>query len=105
LTLPGLKLRPLGRPARSQSLYRLRYPGSIGKAKGSPKRQKSLEHKYMENVMIQVVLMKIKNKISLYSLYLKTLKIKYIYSSIEDSEDVLVLERNNAGLKKPSSFV
>jgi hypothetical protein len=25
---PGLKLRPLGRPARSQSLYRLRYPGS-----------------------------------------------------------------------------
>jgi hypothetical protein len=26
-TLPGLKLRPLGRPARSQ-LYRLRYPGS-----------------------------------------------------------------------------
>jgi hypothetical protein len=28
LILPGLKLRPLGRPARSQSLYRLRYPGS-----------------------------------------------------------------------------
>jgi hypothetical protein len=27
LTLPGLELRPLGRPARSQSLYRLRYPG------------------------------------------------------------------------------
>jgi hypothetical protein len=27
--LPGLKLRPLVRPARSQSLYRLRYPGSI----------------------------------------------------------------------------
>jgi hypothetical protein len=27
VTLPGLKLRPLGRPARSQSLYRLRYPG------------------------------------------------------------------------------
>jgi hypothetical protein len=25
---PGLELRPLGRPARSQSLYRLRYPGS-----------------------------------------------------------------------------
>jgi hypothetical protein len=24
--LPGLELRPLGRPARSQSLYRLRYP-------------------------------------------------------------------------------
>jgi hypothetical protein len=28
LTLQGLDLRPLARPARSQSLYRLRYPGS-----------------------------------------------------------------------------
>jgi hypothetical protein len=28
LTLPRLELRPLGLPARSQSLYRLRYPGS-----------------------------------------------------------------------------
>jgi hypothetical protein len=28
LTIPGLELLPLGRPARSQSLYRLRYPGS-----------------------------------------------------------------------------
>jgi hypothetical protein len=28
LTLPGLELRPLGRPARSQTLYRLHYPGS-----------------------------------------------------------------------------
>jgi hypothetical protein len=28
LNLPGLELRPLGRPARSQSLYRLSYPGS-----------------------------------------------------------------------------
>jgi hypothetical protein len=27
LTLQGLELRPLGRPARSQLLYRLRYPG------------------------------------------------------------------------------
>jgi hypothetical protein len=27
LTLPGLELRPLGRPAHNQSLYRLRYPG------------------------------------------------------------------------------
>jgi hypothetical protein len=26
LTLPGLELRPLGRPARSQLLYRLSYP-------------------------------------------------------------------------------
>jgi hypothetical protein len=28
LTLPGLELRPLCHPARSQSLYRLRFPGS-----------------------------------------------------------------------------
>jgi hypothetical protein len=27
-TLPRVELRPLGRPARSQSLYRLSYPGS-----------------------------------------------------------------------------
>jgi hypothetical protein len=29
LTIPGLELRLLGRPARRQSLYRLRYPGSF----------------------------------------------------------------------------
>jgi hypothetical protein len=29
LTLPGLELRPLGRPARSHWLHRLRYPGSL----------------------------------------------------------------------------
>jgi hypothetical protein len=29
LTLSRLELRPLGHPARSQSLYRLRYPGSV----------------------------------------------------------------------------
>jgi hypothetical protein len=28
LTVPGLEINPLGRPARSQSLYELRYPGS-----------------------------------------------------------------------------
>jgi hypothetical protein len=28
LTLPGLELRPLGSPARSQSVCRLSYPGS-----------------------------------------------------------------------------
>jgi hypothetical protein len=28
LTLPGLKLRPFGRPARNQSLHRLHSPGS-----------------------------------------------------------------------------
>jgi hypothetical protein len=29
LILPGLELRPLGRPAHNQSLYRLHYPGSL----------------------------------------------------------------------------
>jgi hypothetical protein len=43
----------------------------------------------------------------LYSVYLKTVKIQYtsIYSSIEDSEVVLVSERNNADWKKlPNSL-
>jgi hypothetical protein len=30
LIIPGLEIRPLGRPDRSQSLCRLRYPGSWG---------------------------------------------------------------------------
>jgi hypothetical protein len=34
LSLPGLELRPLGRPARSQSLYRLGYPGSYPTGSG-----------------------------------------------------------------------
>jgi hypothetical protein len=29
LTIPGIELRPLGRPTRSQELYRLRYSGSF----------------------------------------------------------------------------
>jgi hypothetical protein len=29
LTLPGLELRPIAHPARSQFPYRLRYPGSL----------------------------------------------------------------------------
>jgi hypothetical protein len=49
--------------------------------------------------------MKINTKISLYSLYLKTIKRQYIYSSIEDSEGGLVSERNNAGLKKLSQVL
>jgi hypothetical protein len=49
--------------------------------------------------------MKINNKISLQSLHLKTIKRQYIYSSIKDSEVVLVYERNNAGLKKLSQVL
>jgi hypothetical protein len=49
--------------------------------------------------------MKTNNKISLSSLSLKTTKRQYIYSSIEDSEVVLVLECNNAGLKTLSQVL
>jgi hypothetical protein len=35
----------------------------------------------------------------------KKLRRQYIHSSIEDSEVVLVFERNNEGLKKLSSFL
>jgi hypothetical protein len=38
-------------------------------------------------------------------IYLKSIKRQYIYSSIKDSEVVLVSEHNNAGLKKLSGFV
>jgi hypothetical protein len=48
--------------------------------------------------------MKINEKILLRSLCLKTIKIQYIYSSIEDSEVVLVFERDNISLKKLSKF-
>jgi hypothetical protein len=37
LTLPGLELQPLGRPARSQSLYRLLNPGSMDRRRTSLK--------------------------------------------------------------------
>jgi hypothetical protein len=40
LTLLGLELGSLGRPARSQSLYRLRYPGSPALFKESVKLSK-----------------------------------------------------------------
>jgi hypothetical protein len=59
----------------------------------------------MENLMTEVVLKKINNKISLQILYLKTIQRRYIYSPIEDSEVVLVSERDNAGLKKLSQVL
>jgi hypothetical protein len=40
LTLPRLELRPLSRPARSQSLYRLRYPSSYTVCVVSKKRRR-----------------------------------------------------------------
>jgi hypothetical protein len=49
--------------------------------------------------------MKINKKLSLQSVYFKTIKVQYVYSAIEDSEAVLVFERNDVGLRKLSSFV
>jgi hypothetical protein len=51
-------------------------------------------------------MIEINKKISLWHLYLITIiRSQYIYSSIEDSEVVLVYRRNNVGLKKLSSLV
>jgi hypothetical protein len=47
LTLQGLELRLLGRPARSQSLYRLSYPGSY---EGSKEEYKNNNHKGRQRV-------------------------------------------------------
>jgi hypothetical protein len=41
LSLPGLEFRPLGHPARSQSLCRLRYPDSAPAVYGIKKLKKS----------------------------------------------------------------
>jgi hypothetical protein len=50
LTLPGLELRPLSRPARSQSLYRLRYPGSFFSHHGWQKLEENgIKFKYERN--------------------------------------------------------
>jgi hypothetical protein len=51
------------------------------------------------------MLMKINNKPSLESLYLRTIKRQYIYSSIENSEAALGFERNDAGLKRLSQVL
>jgi hypothetical protein len=43
LALPGLELRTLGRPTRSQSLYQVRYPGSSAATDTHEKMQEMLE--------------------------------------------------------------
>jgi hypothetical protein len=45
------------------------------------------------------------NNISVLDLYLKRKNRKYVSSSIEDSEASLLSARNDAGLKRQSSFV
>jgi hypothetical protein len=49
--------------------------------------------------------MKINKEILLHSFHLKTIKRQYIYLSREDSEAVLVFERNDASLKKLSKVL
>jgi hypothetical protein len=50
LTLPGLELRPFGRPARSQLLCRLRYPGSYSGALTELDTLPQETAKYLKNV-------------------------------------------------------
>jgi hypothetical protein len=49
LTLPGFELRTLGHPARNQSLYRLRYPGSNFNAKRMKRREGDKGKKVVTN--------------------------------------------------------
>jgi hypothetical protein len=59
LNLPALELRPLGRPARSQSLYRLRFPDSqhevetcwVGGGGNEPQTLLELRHTELFNLL------------------------------------------------------
>jgi hypothetical protein len=53
-SLPGLELRPLGRPARSQSLYRLSYPGSWRNIRGEETSSQSTTPRESENSLVTV---------------------------------------------------
>jgi hypothetical protein len=84
LTLPGLELRPLGRPARSQSLYRLRYPRSFRKDGNKSKLRtrrdqgqiqfaKLLAGTRFKTFCLPVYCLKAKNAVQYTELYLGTL--------------------------------
>jgi hypothetical protein len=51
LPLPGLELRPPGRPARSQSLYRLSYSGSTAIIIEARILSKQVKHEILINVI------------------------------------------------------
>jgi hypothetical protein len=55
LTLLGFELRPLGRPAHSQSLYRLRYPSSQETLVISENTEKRAERKSVANYALPVL--------------------------------------------------
>jgi hypothetical protein len=75
----------------------------ISEAKDSPKRQKTLRTQINGKFNDKVVMMKIK-KIAVEALF-KNYK-KAIYLFIDRSlRSYTCFERNNAGLKEPSSFV
>jgi hypothetical protein len=48
LTLRGIELRPLGRPASSQSLYRLRHPDSCAPPPTQPYKKQSSEQRFAQ---------------------------------------------------------
>jgi hypothetical protein len=76
----------------------------ISETKSSPKRRKEKLGTQISGKCNDISSGDENKQISLYSLYLNVIKRQHIYSSIDDSEAVLVFERNNAGLKKlPSS--
>jgi hypothetical protein len=59
-TLTGLELRPLGRQARGQSLYRLRYPGSRTTQNYIPEDrtvQRNVSSEFFMVVMIMIVVL------------------------------------------------
>jgi hypothetical protein len=53
LTLPGLELRPLSRSGRSQSLYRVRYPGSMTQSAAQNKEHQSVRRRNAAGVIGQ----------------------------------------------------
>jgi hypothetical protein len=76
LTLAGLELRPFGRPARSQELYRLRYPKSM------------LGYKIKYSYYPKLVSMLISNRISTAELILQTGM--PVYDNLERMEEMNV---------------
>jgi uncharacterized protein YbcI len=95
LTLPGLELRPLGRPARSESVYRLLYPGSysyIDRTELKNDEQKS----NLKNIQIYLKLAgrKIKNMGEIVNILAREIKELQKHLDIETENDVAVFSIN-----------
>jgi hypothetical protein len=83
LNLPGLELRPLRRPARRRSLYRLRYPGS----------RRSLSNWKLNETTSEAFITKGIRSLTI-------LRISFIPSTFWHSTYVYELRRNWFGLRK-----